>query len=303
MSDPRPATTLRTLVVSGADEAYFPLLDELISSLLQWEPRPFAAIACLDVGLAPQSRIALERRVAHVVEPRPDLPIDAARCAEQPGLRARTAKPFLPRYFPGYDIYLWIDADAWVQKRFAIDWYIGAAAQGFLAAATHVHAAYLTDPGTVNWRKERMAGYFGQESVARIRWDMYLNSGVVALRADAPHWSVWAASFARGLEATGGKIITDQTALNQAVWMEGLPVCPLPAVCNWLTHLAFPAFHAVRGCFAEPVAPAHDIGILHLTNHAARTEQYELRDGSARRMSLRFPGPPRRGGGAAESVS
>lgn len=88
--------------------------------LEQWESRPYADIACFDVGLAPDRRADVARRVAHLIDPGWDLPVDRKLRAQRPALRSITVRPFLPRYLPGYDIYVWIDADAWVQERSAI---------------------------------------------------------------------------------------------------------------------------------------------------------------------------------------
>lgn len=281
---------MRILVVSGADEAYFPLLRDLVQSLQQWEASPFTDLACFDVGLAPESRAWLARHVSQIVEPNWDLPVHPELRAARPADRARTARPFLPRYFPGYDIYVWIDADAWVQERFAIDWCVGAAAQGLLGAAPHAHLAYRDPPGGILWRTQRMQAYFGREAAHEIPGDIYLNSGVFALRSDAPHWAIWAKSFRQGLEATSGRLCTDQTALNHAVWTENLPVRPLPAVCNWLCHMALPGFSSTRGKFCEPVAPRHSIGILHLTA-GTKNARVELRIAdTVRAISLRFQG-------------
>jgi hypothetical protein len=277
---------MRTLVVTAANEAYFPLLDDLIRSLHQWETSPFTDIACFDVGLAPNSRASIARHVSYITEPGWDLPVDSDLRAEQPWLRAKTVRPFLPRYFPGYDVYLWIDADAWVQKRFALERYIESAANGSLAVVPHVHADYQTSPDTLHGRTSRMKAYFGQKAVEEGRWDAYLNSGVFALRSDAPHWALWAKSFSTGLEATNGKLCTDQTALNHAVWTEHLPVDLLPALCNWLCHLALPRFDSARLRFYEPGAPGHSIGILHLTGNPKLEPRV---NGSTRSINLRFP--------------
>ncbi len=281
---------LRTLVVTGADEGYFSLLDGLLDSLHQWDEQPFADLACFDLGLEARSRASVATRVSRIVEPSWDLPVDAELCRTRPGLRGHTVRPFLPRYFPGYDIYIWIDADAWVQRRFALEWLAGAAAQGLLGAVAHVHPAYETSDEVIQRRRGRMKAYYGQETADQIRWDMYLNSGVIALAANAPHWAAWEASFTRGLEACQGKLVTDQAALNHAVWIERLPVCPLPALCNWVTHLAMPGLDLVRGGFCEPVPPAHQIGILHLTDKSWIPIPYDLGDGSYRSVSLRFSG-------------
>jgi hypothetical protein len=281
---------IRTLVVTAADEAFMPLLRGLVQSLHQWEPRPFTDLACLDLGLTRESRRWIEHFAAHVLEPGWDLPVDEKLRQEQPELRALTARPFLPRYFPGYDTYLWIDADAWVQERFALEWPVAAATAGQLAAAPQTHHTYLQTSENFSWRMQRMQAYFGQQSGSRLLWDTYFNAGVFALRSDAPHWALWAKWFDLGLRATDGKLCCDQTALNQAIWIEHLPVNPLPALCNWLCHLSLPRFDAVRKRFCEPTAPGHPIGILHLSANS-KDANLELRgEGGTRSVSLRFYG-------------
>jgi hypothetical protein len=282
---------MRLLVVTAADDGFMPLLRGLVESLQQWTPRPFTDLACFDLGLTPASLEWVGSYAAHVVAPRWDLPVAALERSTHPQWRALTVRPFLPQYFPGYDIYLWIDADAWVQERFAIDWYVTVAAKGPLAVTPEIDRAYRRHPGMVHWRTTRMRACFGPQAENRALWDRYYNAGAFALRADAPHWDRWAAWFRAGLDATGGRVCCDQTALNQAIWTEDLPVAPLPALCNWLCHLATPAFDPRRGRFCEPILPAQPIGILHLAADS-KDRVLKLRgDGWERPITLRFPGP------------
>jgi hypothetical protein len=281
---------VRTLVVTAGDDHFIELLRGLVESLQQWTPRPYDALACFDLGLSAPNRAWLERHAAHVVAPGWDLPVAAAEQAAHPALRALTVRPFLPRYFPGYDVYLWIDADAWVQERFALDWYIAIAAGGSLAITPEVDRAYRGGPGPLFWRTSRMRAYFGAPAEDRARWDWYFNAGVFALPAAAPHWARWAERFAQGLATTAGKLCCDQTALNYAIWTDGLPVHPLPALCNWLCHLATPAYDPRRGRFCEPLLPGQPIGILHLAD-VSKDRVLTLRgEGHGRRITLRFPG-------------
>jgi hypothetical protein len=121
-------------------------------------------------------------------------------------------------------------------------------------------------------------------------WNTFFDTGVFALRSDAPHWALWAKWFGAGLTATKGELCCDQTALNHALWTEHLPVSPLPALCNWLCHLALPGFDPLRGRFCEPVTPRHPVGILHLTGNTKDTSVHVIADGSRRTIALRFPG-------------
>jgi len=281
---------MRTLFVTAADESYAPLLRGLVQSLYQWEPRPFTDLACFDLGLSSENRQWIERHAAHVVEPAWNLPVDERLRTEQPALRSLTVRPFLPHYFPGYDIYVWIDTDTWVQERFALDWYIAAAAHGALAATPQVHHTYRHTVRTLNWRTTRMQACFGHEAVQQSLWETYFNAGVFALRTDAPHWDIWAKSFHAGLEASHGRLCCDQTALNHAIWTKQLRVNPLPAVCNWLCHLATPRFDVSRKRFCEPAAPGHPIGILHLSANTKDSALEVRNEGNVQTISLRYPG-------------
>jgi len=224
-----------------------------------------------------------------VVEPGWDLAVDSLMQQEQPHLRALTVRPFLPRYFPGYDVYLWIDADAWVQDLTVISAYVNAAAQGALAIVPHDHPAYRQSAGVTAWRARRDQAYFGADAGIEVPWAEYWNAGVFALAADVPHWQQWAQYFSRGLAATDGRLCCDQTALNQATRVERLPVAPLAARHNWLCHLALPSFDQNLNKLGDPLDPQSVLGILHLTD-TTKNMLWELRgDTQGRRLSLRFP--------------
>ena len=109
-----------------------------------------------------------------------------------------------------------------------------------------------------------MSTYFGSAAADQFPWENYFNSGVFALRADAPHWACWADAYATGLKNAEGVLCCDQTALTYAIWKARLPANPVPALCNWLCHLALPVFDQARRRFCEPTAPGNIIGVLHL---------------------------------------
>jgi len=74
------------------------------------------------------------------------------------------------------------------------------------------------------------------------------------------------------------------------LWTENLPVATLPALCNWLCHLAIPGYDVKRKRFCEPATPGTSLGILHL---AADTKNICIRvreEGAIKDIGLRFPG-------------
>lgn len=258
----------RVLIVSTTDETFFPLFQRLANSLRTVDAFRIADFACLDLGLGQESRSIIAGYGAKIVVPEWDLPVDVELARSKPHLRALTARPFLPRYFPGYDIYLWIDSDAWVQGGFAIDWYLEAAQQGSLAAVPETDRSYVQTPGIWSWRFERLNAYYGSEAAQKVLSERYLNAGVFALRRDAPHWESWGRWFRQGLASANGQAVTDQTAINHAIWTDNLQVHPLPALCNWLCHLATPVFNPTTGRYHEPHIPYRPIGIIHCTGES-----------------------------------
>jgi lipopolysaccharide biosynthesis glycosyltransferase len=255
---------MRVLFVTAANEPYAELLRELVQSLHAWDRPLHTALACFDLGLDAASRQWIGQYAEHIVTPGWDLAVSEHIRATQSHLRALTARPFLRDYFPGYDMYLWIDSDCWVQEQEALKWYIAAASHGAMAITPEVHHAYIQRQAIHQWRADRLRACFGPDIAQQLNWNPYFNAGVFALRDNAPHWALWRQAFEHGLEATQGRVCCDQTALNHMLWTHGGPVNPLSATCNWLCHLRAPGYDVDRQRFCEPTALWHPLGILHL---------------------------------------
>src|SRR5207244_3372753 len=121
---------VRLLIASGADREYFPLLRDTVLSIRAH--RPDVALGILDLGLGGEQWDWLASRVECLVRPACEREFPH-RSQTPETFKAQVARPFLRRHFPGYDIYLWIDADAWLQDGRAIDLYVSAAGREKLA--------------------------------------------------------------------------------------------------------------------------------------------------------------------------
>jgi hypothetical protein len=281
----------RLLIVSGADRNYFPLLQDTVLSIRA--NRRGAAIGILDLGFDPQHRGWLASRVEHIV--RPDWDLDFPRREQKPEtFKAQVARPFLRRHFPGYDTYLWIDADAWLQDGRAIDLYASAAGYDKLAITPEIDRAYKRHykrpkpfGWTLAWKNYRQA--FGWRVADRLGRNPMVNCGVFALHRDAPHWDAWARILSRVLQRTRF-FFAEQVALNYVIFAEQLPVNFLPAYCNWMPGDAVPAFDRERGLFVEPYAPHEVIGVMHLAGREQKSHLFKLRtlDGGTVETSLRY---------------
>jgi hypothetical protein len=264
------------IIVSAADAGYFDLLRDLVLSV---RDRGDAPMGILDLGLAPDQRRWLEGQGAALVQPGWDL--DFPRRAATPELRqAQIARPFLPKHFPGHELYLWIDADAWVQEWSAAELMLATAARGRLAIAPEIDRAYKRHYKrpklfgmTLPWRCYREA--FGWRVADRLGRNPMVNCGVFALRGDSPAWAVWAATMRRALERTNFVFI-EQIALNYAIFTGEVAYSFLPATCNWLCGDATPMWDEATRRFVEPHAPHAPLGILHLAGEEQKTRRFSL---------------------------
>jgi len=289
--------TEKTIAITGGDAAYFHLLRECVASLRATPEGQAMALGILDCGLTEEQRVWLATQGAIFVTPDWDFDFPA-RAKLKDGYKALTARPFLPRYFPGFDLYLWIDADCWVQQGDALALFQRAARTGALAVAPEIHRSMRhyrhawKEFSTVNGAAYEAA--FGKETAERLIRYPLINAGVFALPAGAPHWQGWADLLGDALQRSAD--MTDQIALNVLVYDHGFPCEPLPSRCNWPVHHATPAWDAERGLFVEPAMPYEPLGILHLTIHTKRLETLDVRElggahaGEVRPRSLRWPG-------------
>lgn len=287
----------RVIAITGGDAAYFEFIRDCICSLRATAVGRALDLGVLDCGLTGQQRAWCRAQGATLVEPGWDFDFPG-RAALGGGYRALTARPFLPRYFPGYDLYFWIDADVWVQQDDAIALFLRGAREGALAVVPEIHRSMRHYHHA--WGEFSAvcgAAYeanFGKEVAERlIRYPM-INAGVFALAADAPHWTGWAEVMDDALQRSTE--FTDQLALNVLVYDHGYACAPLPSRCNWPVHHATPAWDEERGLFVEPALPYEPLGLIHLTIYTKRLATLDVREisgaraGQVRPRSLRWPG-------------
>lgn len=285
---------MKTIICSGADSRFFRLLAEMIGSVRDKPQGQDVDVGVLDLGLTAEQKTRLASLIDHIVEPGWDMtfppgPPGSTREAWQ-GFKAMTARPYLPRYFPGYDIYVWIDADAWVQDWEAVDCLVRAAGWGELVIVPELDRAYKSsyDHGSNRrWMRENYQRFFGEEAASRF-WHMpVLNSGVFALHRDAPHWQAWATDFQDGL-LREPDLTVEQTALNHALYSRRLPHHFLPARFNWLVNKAAPKFDLARNLFTEPFLPHQPLGIVHLSGKAKDTQHLVWTTDSSRQIGTKL---------------
>jgi hypothetical protein len=287
--------TASSIIVTGSDSGYFPLMRELIASIRSKPEGAGIALGVLDCGLAAEEAAWCRGQGASLVEPVWDIAFGPGLQAPPPSFRAMTARPWLKRYFPGFETYLWLDADTWVQDWRAVRLFLEAAAIGDIAIVPEVHRSYrnLRD-GRDDFEQANGRAYaeaFGEAAARRLIRLPLNNAGAFAIRSTSPAWELWASVLADAAKRSTNMI--DQIALNAAIHELGLEEARLPPACNWIAHLATPAWHPERGVFVEPDPPYETIGILHLTLGTKWQSALDVAEAgrvTRRQLSLRYRG-------------
>ena len=286
---PRVAGDL--IIVTGADSGYFPLLHDTVASVRALDAA--VPLGVLDLGLKDDERACLSGMAVQIVRPGWDVEFPG-RDRMPNTFKAQVARPFLPRHFPGYAMYLWLDADTWLQDWRAVELYRAAAGRDQLAISLEIDRAYKRHykrpkmfGATLPWKTYREA--FGWRVADRLGRNPFANVGVFALHAGAPHWDAWARVMTRVLQRTRFFFV-EQIALNYVIFAEGLPANFLPAYCNWAVGDAVPKFDAARGLFVEPYAPHEVIGVFHLAGREQKNKIFRIDrlDGGTIETSLRY---------------
>ena len=260
------------VIISLADSNYFELLNELVDSIKRFKESDNTAICIMDAGLTVDQKSILAGKVEEIKPADWDIEVPEFKIRGKEWLKSQVSRAFLPKYFPNYKKYLWIDADAWVNSWEAIELYFKGCENNKLSIATSADRAYgrvlraewffgsFARIKSQNYKHAKSSGF--SEKIARqVALKPHLNIGVFALQENAPHWKVWQKNLKIALKA--GKIWgSEQIAMNIAIYHDEMDVEILPAYCNW-TLIEALKFDKDKDTLVEPYLPNHKIGIVH----------------------------------------
>lgn len=292
----------KTILISASDANYFELAQDLFNSLGDHKYKFPFDLGLLDVGLTEDQKNWFKSKNIHVTPVQSERDIDyPARTVwekEKPSCRTFTAKPFLRRYFPGYDLYLWIDADIWVQTPEAIDEIIkSASTSDAIHMAVEFDRAYqmFFEKATAwqNYSEWYEACFNDANVTANMTLKPMLNIGVFALSKTSPVWDMWAKIYSDALQRTpqlnSKTVMMEQLAINVALYMAQMPYVVLPASYNWLTFFATPLLDKTTGMYLEPTPPYKPISMFHLTQKPkTKPEKIRCTDGSVIERPLTY---------------
>ena len=264
----------KNVIVSLADANYFPLLDELVKSIKRFKESENIAICILDAGLTQEQKENLSGRIDEIKSAEWDIEVPDYKVKGKEWLKSQVSRAFLPKYFPNYEKYLWIDCDAWVNDWSSVDLYFKACDGGKLGITQTVGPGYKIT-SKVNWLVGKLAviksqnfkhavkSNIGYDKARKLAFAPHINIGVFSLEKNSKGWNVWQNNLLKTLKA-GNIFGSEGLAINMSVYIDNLETEFLPLNCNWITSNLLPKYDEQKKTFVEPYLPNYKIGIMHL---------------------------------------
>ena len=264
----------KNVIVSLADSNYFELLDELVDSIKSFEKSKETAICILDAGLSAEQRKILSKKVDEIKPAEWDIEVPTIKVLGKEWLKSQVSRAFLPKYFPNYEKYLWIDCDAWVNDWSSIELYFKACENGKLGITQTLGPGYKI-MSKVNWLfgkvaiiksqnfKHAIKSKIGITKARKLAFAPHINIGVFSLEKNSPGWSSWQKNLEQTLKS-GNIFGSEGLAINMSVYIDNLETEFLPLGCNWIASNLLPKFDETLNTFVEPYLPNYKIGIMHL---------------------------------------
>ena len=264
----------KNVIVSLADSNYFNLLNELIDSIKQFDQSNSVAICILDAGLEKDQLNELSAKVDEIKNAEWDIQVSSIKVRGKEWLKSQVSRAFLPKYFPNYEKYLWIDCDAWVNDWNAVDLYFKACENGKLGITQTIGPGYRI-MSKVNWLfgkiaviksqnfKHAISSKIGMDAARKLAFAPHVNIGVFSLQKNSSCWDVWQKNLETTLKS--GKIFgSEGLAINMSIYIDNVETEFLPLNCNWIASNLLPKFDEKERMFVEPYLPNTKIGIMHL---------------------------------------
>jgi hypothetical protein len=266
-------TSSMDAIVFATDETFAPLAKGLVLSLIDSDLCPcLLDIGCSSATLGWMADHGIQIEKFNRNQFRVPIKIQL-----KPYQDSQLCRPFLPELFPGFEVYVWADADIWVQNIAAIQLYREIASTQHdkipLSPLIDISYQFFYQNGIefVEYNNLWFCDVYGTEVARTYGNKAVLNSGLFALHKSSPLWNAWAHElrhiYKREYKTQGTSHVAEQVALNYLVYSRNALV-PMDAAANYNCHVG-QAKRSPNGRVVIDSPPYREIDIIHLT-HSSR---------------------------------
>ena len=152
-------------------------------------------------GLNEDQKNILTKKVDEIKNAEWDIEVPSFKIKGKEWLKSQVSRAFLPKYFPSYEKYLWIDCDAWVNDWKSVDLYFKACSESKLGITQTLGPGYKI-MSKVNWLlgklaivksqnfKHAISSKISMDKARKLAFAPHINIGVFSLEKNSPIWDV-----------------------------------------------------------------------------------------------------------------
>ena len=260
----------KNLIVSTADKNYEHLLLELYESQSTLENYDFAV---LDCGISEKCKNFLTEKNIQFVKPKWEVELPSFKIRGREYLKSSFSKFYMQEYFPGYENYIWLDSDTWIncEKTFGL-YELGAEKKGFAvcpqvdrASPSLLNIKWLFNfPIKINSINFKNISRSGSKKLGKKYAGFYtLNGGCFSYNSKYVDIKIIRKNLVN-FSKKGRIFGTDQVALALSMFEDRLEFELLPSYCNWICEHHMPIYCEEKNKFLEPYLPHNNIAVIHL---------------------------------------
>ena len=265
-------------IVSGCDQNYFDLIKNLILSLKKSKSLDLADLCVFNINFNKRQLSFLKKYCSKIKKPNWDIKI---KYPAKEWKKLLMCRPFIINYFKGYEQYIWLDADTFVQNNKFIDKFYTASKKGKISICTETDINYLNNQSNSNFKKIffnifKIKGWtyknnkkYLNKKFAEFQIDKPLfNAGVFSIPKESKLWADWKNLYKKILLNAKNEyaLNMDQASLNYCLYKNLSRVNIFDAKYNWLVKNKTPLICTKTNKYYSNQIPCEEISILHLTH-------------------------------------
>lgn len=268
----------KNVIVTGADRNYFPFLRNLIKSIHRTGTIKECDLCILKVDKDNQYLDEIVNLVTSFKQA--DFSMRLSFSEKKNWFKLLTERPFIKDYFPGYENYIWLDADTEILSVDGIKNLIAGTIYKDLSIVPEINEAYVFKNKKFGLKKI-FSSYYKISGWSFKNYNKYLkkglgedlffkplfNNGVFCLKAQSQIWEVWKKNYQYALDnaKTDYGIKTDQLSLNKIIYDNFDLISILDSTNNWIIDKSEKVIMS-NGTLYTPSLPMKKINIIHYTN-------------------------------------
>ena len=277
----------KTAIVFSCDENYVPLAKGLVLSLRALGfPRPGFDVVLIDIGCSPLSLQWMRVHDVQVAHFDAGLVPNSVLDVINPAQRALIMRPWLPEIVEGYDLYIWLDADTWLQSDEIINVIYGSQAilpgRIFMApGVSHYSSSIYDDMAEIvgmqtiwystSYKDDHLGGAFAKR--------LHYSSGVFGLARNSPFWELWKKEIIDTFPLVAARArpllhMAELVAANYIVQREGNLLARIDPLYNFHCNSGGAMRIGNGEVSAVMVIPIRRICVIHLANWPYLSKYY-----------------------------